>query len=161
MPNLANILKAEIARVSRKQSKTDNDALKRSSAQYRSDIAALKRRVLDLERLVTKLAKGAAVGHPAPGRTSPGGSPGGGEEADEKGYRWRPDGFKKLRVTLGISAAEMGKLIGCSNQSVYKWEEGKARPRARQLPAIAAVRKMGKRDALARLAELDGAAPAQ
>ena len=156
-----SILKAEIARVSRKQSKTDNDALKRSSAQYRSDIAALKRRVLDLERLITKLAKRDTLARPASGRTSPGGSPDRGEDADEKGYRWRPDGFKKLRATLGISAAEMGKLIGCSNQSVYKWEDGKARPRARQLPAIAAVRMMGKRGALARLAEIDGAAPAQ
>jgi hypothetical protein len=30
-----------------------------------------------------------------------------------------------------------GLLIGASAQSVYNWEEGKARPRAQHLPAIA------------------------
>jgi DNA-binding transcriptional regulator YiaG len=48
----------------------------------------------------------------------------------------------------------MGRLLGCSGQSVYKWEDGKVRPRANNMPAIAAVRKMGKRVARAKLAEL-------
>ena len=154
MPNIAAILKAEIARVSRKQSKTENDVLKRSSTQYRSDIAALKRRVMQLERQVAKLAKDAGRAPQRVERLSPGEDA---ASADKEGHRWRPEGFKTLRVKLGLSAAEMGKLIGCSNQSVYKWEDGKARPRARQLPAIAALRKMGKRQAAARLAEIDGA----
>ena len=145
MPNIAAILKAEIARVSRKQSKTEGEALKRASAQYRSDIAALKRRVLQLERLVAKVAKGAVRSR----------APADPEGADAEGsHRWRPDDFKKLRAKLELSANDMGKLIGCSGQSVYKWEDGKARPRAKNLPAIAAVRKMGKREAAAKLAEL-------
>ncbi|MGZ5196264.1 MAG: hypothetical protein ACXWB8_12570 [Ramlibacter sp.] len=45
-------------------------------------------------------------------------------------------------------------MLGVSGQSIYKWEEGKTRPRASQLPAIAALRKMGKREANARLAAL-------
>jgi len=32
-------------------------------------------------------------------------------------------------------------------QSVYNWEEGKARPRAQHLPAIFALRKLGRRQA--------------
>jgi hypothetical protein len=35
---------------------------------------------------------------------------------------------------------------------VYHWETGKSRPRAAQLAAIAAVRKLGKREVAARLA---------
>ncbi|MBU3710921.1 MAG: helix-turn-helix transcriptional regulator [Limnohabitans sp.] len=50
-------------------------------------------------------------------------------------------------------AAEMGQLLGVSAQSVYHWETGKTKPRASQLAAIAAVRKMGKRDVAAELAE--------
>jgi len=38
-----------------------------------------------------------------------------------------------------------------SAQSVYHWEAGKSRPRAAQLTAIAAVRKLGKREVLSRL----------
>jgi hypothetical protein len=40
----------------------------------------------------------------------------------------------------------MGKLFGASGQSVYKWESGEARPRAANLPGIAAVRKLGRKD---------------
>jgi DNA-binding transcriptional regulator YiaG len=47
----------------------------------------------------------------------------------------------------------MGVLLGVSGQSVYKWEQGKAKPRASQLKAIAAVRKMGKREVAERLAQ--------
>jgi DNA-binding transcriptional regulator YiaG len=145
MPNIAAVLKAEIARVSRKQSKTEREALKRASTQYRADIAALKRRVAQLERMVTKLAKGAGRARASvPSESS----------EPEGGHRWRPDGFKKLRAKLELSASDMGRLLGCSGQSVYKWEDGKARPRAKSLPAIAAVRKMGKREAMAKLAEL-------
>jgi DNA-binding transcriptional regulator YiaG len=47
----------------------------------------------------------------------------------------------------------MGKLLGVSAQSVYHWETGKSKPRKSQLLAISAVRKMGKRDVTAKLAE--------
>jgi len=61
-------------------------------------------------------------------------------------------GFAALRKKLGLSATDMGKLIGVSGQSVYHWETGKTKPRASQLQAIAAVRKMGKRAIAAKLA---------
>ena len=51
------------------------------------------------------------------------------------------------RKRLGLSAAECGVLIGASSQSVYKWEEGKARPRAEHLPAIFSLRNLGRRQA--------------
>ena len=46
------------------------------------------------------------------------------------------------------------KLVGVSGLTIYNWESGTNRPRASQLPAIAAVRRMGKREALARLEQL-------
>jgi len=61
-------------------------------------------------------------------------------------------GFATLRKKLGLTANEMGTLIGVSGQSIYKWEQGKAKPRASQLQAIAVARKMGKRDVAAKLA---------
>ena len=36
-------------------------------------------------------------------------------------------------------SAAFGLLIGASAQSIYNWEEGKARPRAQHLPAIFAL----------------------
>jgi len=141
--NLASAFKAEIARVARKETKSGNQALKKSSSQYRSDIAALKRRVGELERLVGHLSKGVARAKRVTNVTK-----------DDPKLRFRSGGFATLREKLGLSAAEMGLILGVSGQSVYKWEQGKAKPRASQLLAIAAARKMGKKGAAARLAEL-------
>ena len=45
-------------------------------------------------------------------------------------------------------------LLGVTGQSIYKWENGKARPRASQFASIAALRKMSKKDAAGRLGAL-------
>ena len=144
MSSFADQLKAEIARIARKEVRSETRALKKANAQYRSDIAALRRRLQELERAQARLAKGgrkAAAGAPVPD----------GEESASSGLRFRVAGFANLRKKLGLSAAQMGQLIGVSAQSVYHWETGKTRPRASQLAAIAAVRKLGKREVEARL----------
>jgi DNA-binding transcriptional regulator YiaG len=68
--------------------------------------------------------------------------------------RFSAKGLASQRRRLGLSAEACGALVGATGQSVYKWESGKIRPRARHLPAIAALRKMGRREAAARLTEL-------
>ena len=54
MPNIAAVLKEEIARVARKELRGDTARFKKASAQYRSDIAALKRRITELEKQLGK-----------------------------------------------------------------------------------------------------------
>ena len=73
-------------------------------------------------------------------------------ESSEEKLRFRATGFATLRKKLGVSAEQMGKLVGVSALTVYHWEKGQTRPRATQLQAIAAVRKLGKREAARRLA---------
>jgi DNA-binding transcriptional regulator YiaG len=141
MANIASFLKAEISRVARKEIRAETQTLKKASAQYRSDIAALKRRVAEQERLIAKLRKEKPVAvsfDPV--------------EAGPQ-LRFRADGFATLRKKLGLSAADMGKLLGVSLQTIYHWEKGQSKPRASQLQGIAEVRKLGKRGAAARLAE--------
>lgn len=58
------------------------------------------------------------------------------------------------RQKLGLSAADMGLLLGVPGQTVYHWEAEKSRPRPTQLQAIAALRKVGKREAKTRLEEI-------
>jgi len=147
MTTFAHQLKSEIARIARKEVRAETTALKKTTAQQRSDIAALKRRIATLEALVKRLAKG----QPA---TRAAAEP---EEAGQ-GLRFRAGGFASLRKKLDLSAHDMARLLGVSAQSVYHWETGKSRPRASQLQAIATVRKLGKRAVQARLAELDAAA---
>ena len=57
MPNIATILKEEIARISRKQSRSETEQLKKASAHYRSEIAQLKRRLQVLEAQIKRLGR--------------------------------------------------------------------------------------------------------
>ena len=63
---------------------------------------------------------------------------------------------KAQRRRLGFSAKDYGQLIGVSPLTIYHWEQGKSRPRQRQMAALIAVRGIGKREALRRLAQSNG-----
>ena len=145
MSSFADQLKSEIARIARKELRAETRALKKANAQYRTDIAALKRRLAEMERTLARLAKGSGKATATRTRSDDA------ETSTAQGLRFRVAGFTNLRKKLDLSAADMGKLIGVSAQSVYHWEAGKSRPRASQLAAIAAVRKLGKREVAARL----------
>lgn len=138
MSNVMVELKAEITRLAAKQARTHTAALKRSSAQYRRDIAALKREVAQLRKTVALLNKQVPKTLPA-------------VPTERSKLRFVAKGFKTMRAKLGLSAAQLGKLLGVSGLSVYKWEAGKAKPRRMHLPKIAAVRAMGKREVVAML----------
>lgn len=142
MPNFAKLLKDEISRVARKEQRAETTALKKSSANYRSEIAALKRRLVALEAQIKKLAKGAARSTGAAAKP---------EEEEGPRLRFSAERLRTRRERLGLSAADMGKLVGVSSQTIYNWETGKARPRASQLTALAAARKLGKREVTAKL----------
>lgn len=143
MPNIASVLKSEIARVARKEVRAEVQGLRKAATQYRSDIAMLKRRVQALEQQVRRLGKGASRVAPAAASQPP-----------PRTTRFSAKNLAAQRRRLGLSAADCGLLVGASGQSVYNWESGGARPQARHLAAIAALRHMGKRDAAARLAAL-------
>ena len=57
MPNIAAALRAEIARLTRKELRGQSGGLKKASTQHRRDIATLKRQVASLERQVSLLEK--------------------------------------------------------------------------------------------------------
>ena len=138
--NIAQTLKAEIARVSRKEIKAEAQPLKKSSAIHRSDIDALKRRLADLERKVKALETSS--------RKKPK------LEADPIGKQIRFSNlrFAALRQKLSLSAADLGLLLGVSGATVYNWESGKSRPRPAQLQAIAVVRGFALKEVEAHLA---------
>ena len=142
MPNIASILKAEISRVARKEVRGEVASLKKAVSAYRTDIAALKRRAQALEQELGRLRK--ASPKVATQETS---------EPSTQTLRFSAKGLLSQRKRLGLSAEDCGLLVGASSQSVYNWESG-ARPRAKHLTAIAALKAMGKREAAARLASI-------
>jgi DNA-binding transcriptional regulator YiaG len=137
MPNLAHVLKAEIARLARKEVRSAVDPLKKTVVAHRSEIAALKRRIQDLERQLRRSGRsgGAAKSQPLP------------SQAPGKDVRFSAKGLASQRRRLGLSAEKLGRMFGVSGQTVYLWEAGKARPRARHMPAIVALRTLGKKEA--------------
>jgi len=144
MPNIAEALKDEISRIARKEVKSETADFKKVSAQYRHHIAGLRRRIDALERQVKQTGR-------APRRT---GEAQGAPAEDGVTRRFSASRLAATRKKLGLSAADFGALIGVTGQSIYKWETGASRPRARQLEAIAAVRGLGKREAAKRLESL-------
>lgn len=143
MPNIASVLKSEISRVARREVRGETTALKKAVGAYRAEIAALKRRTQALEQAVRRLSKANATVAPvAP------------DEAPSRTIRFTAKGFAVQRKRLELSAHDCGLLVGASGQSVYNWEDGTTQPRPKLLPAIAALRSMGKKEAAARLAAL-------
>src|SRR5450755_4688565 len=146
MPNLAQVLKAEIERIAKKALRAETTSLKKASITYRTDIAALKRRAHELEQAIRAFGKHAQ-------KTTPTASP---MDANPK-TRFSPKSLASQRRRLGLSAEDIGRLVGASGQSVYNWEAGKARPRDSHMPAIAALRTLGRKAAVAHLAAMGSA----
>jgi DNA-binding transcriptional regulator YiaG len=140
MPNLATVMKSEIVRLARKEVRAEVLGLRKAAISSRADITALKRHVVALEKKIHALSKVSAAKQVE-------------AENESQPIRFSSKGFAALRARLDLSAAQMGLLLSASDQSVYKWERG-ARPRAHQLPKIAALRKMNAQQVAAILESL-------
>lgn len=138
MANIGSIFKSEISRLARKELRGAVGGLKKSANAHRSEIAALKRRIQTLEQALRRLSKDRA--NTAPAAADDDGTPG-------ATLRFSAKGLASQRKRLGLSAHEVGLLVGASSQSVYNWEQAKARPRARHMPALSALRTLGKKEA--------------
>ena len=149
MPNIASVLKAEISRVARKEVRAETEGLKKSAAAQRSEIIGLKRRIQEMEKQLKALLRSASSSAP---KATVGLAAKGDDEAGD--LRFRAKGMAANRKRLGLSADDFGMLVGASGQSVYLWEQGKSKPRATNLAAIAALRGIGKREAAARVEAL-------
>jgi DNA-binding transcriptional regulator YiaG len=144
MPNIAVVLKEEITRLARKETKVHLDPLKKTIAEQRRTIADLKRRLGRLERnqgFLEKQEKRRLVAAP--------------KADDAEGVRFSPKWVAADRKRLGISARDYAQLVGVSMLTIYNWEKGKGKPRAKALASWANVRGIGKREALRRLELLE------
>lgn len=143
MANIVGVLRKEILRLARKEVRKQTDALKRASVQYRKDIAELKRRCADLQRRLAPLEK--HMLRSAPMQVA---------ETEADGVRFTAKGLRSQRKRLALSAADYGKLVGVTGQSIYSWEREVSRPRKQQVARLASLRHMGKKEARARLEQL-------
>ncbi len=136
MPSFASALKQEITRLARKEIKAETTSTRRAVAQFRRDIAELKRLAKSMDRRLAALerAEKKRAGTPVSPDLAEGG-------------RFSPRWVRSHREKIGFSQAEYAALVGVSSLTIYNWESGRTRPRKEQLAALSAVRKLGKREA--------------
>ena len=145
MSALVSALKHEITRLARKEVAAGTGVLRKANAQYRRDIASLKRQTDALSKQVAYLEQQEKkrVSKRVP-------------VTNAEGKRFSRRGLATHRRTMGLSAADYATLVGVTAQTVYNWEQGKSKPRDEQLAALVAVRSLGKREAVKRLELLEG-----
>jgi len=148
MSKIVLALKDEIRRLARKEIREMVGSTKRAVAQYRLEIAGLKRQLGAQEKNVQQLKRRLAEQQP-------------GAEVEEEptaAVRFSARSVRAQRKRLRLSAADFGRLVGVSGLTVYNWESGRSRPRKAQFDALVAIRGIGKREARQRLQALAAAA---
>ena len=142
MSTLGKTLSTEIARISRRTLSAEIAALRKAVTVQRRTIASLKRSLAELSKAQRRSATVARSLRA--------------EASSENGpsLRFVPKGLVGLRRRAGLSAEDLGRLLGVTGQTVLNWEARKATPRPNVLPRIAAIRSLGKRELQARLETL-------
>ena len=134
MANVMGVLRTEIRRLARKETKEAVRELKRQVAALRRRLAATKKRITDVERVAHRAGSSRAA---APSRA----------EAESGGQvRFSPRWVKVHRGKLGMSRRVYAKLVGVSPQTILLWETDKARPRRGTLTNWRALRAKGIRE---------------
>ncbi len=145
MSTLVSAFKHEITRLARKEVAAGTEVLRKANAQYRRDIAQLKRLTDALSKQVAYLEqqekKRVSKRVPVTGA---------------EGKRFSRRGLATHRQTVALSAADYATLVGVSAHTIYRWEQGQSKPRVQQLATLLAVRDLGKREAHTRLRLLEG-----
>jgi ribosome-binding protein aMBF1 (putative translation factor) len=147
MRSFATLFKDEIRRLAQRVVRAETRPLRGISGYHRREIAQLKRRLdrqqRELRALESRVER--LFGRP--------------EHPPENhllaGVRFSARSVRAQRKRLGLSAAEYGRLIGVSAQTVYHWEQGKARPQKAQFRSLIGLRGIGRREARKRLAQAE------
>jgi DNA-binding transcriptional regulator YiaG len=147
MTNVAQVLKAEISRISRKETKHAVGNVLRTNRELKKILVGLKRRVALLEKESRRLARRQV-------RDLPASRPGKPEEGAGK-TRLTAKGVRSLRNRLRLTRADFAKLVGTTAHSIYLWEtkEGVLRLRGNTRAALLSIRGLGAREARKRLGQ--------
>ncbi len=134
MPNVMGVLRAEIRRLARKETRQELATLKKQVNSMRSRLAQARRRIQDLEFKAKRAGRG-MVGAIAATAAGTG-----------RQVRFSPAWVRQHRSKLGMSRQAYAKLIGVSAQSILGWESGRTRPRRSALQTWRSLRGKGVRE---------------
>jgi DNA-binding transcriptional regulator YiaG len=148
MSNVVKMLKAEIARISKREAKSATQAIGKSNTWLRKTVADFKKRLVLLEKENKRLAAAVKKFQVAqPDKT---------EQEEGKKARFTSRGIRAIRKKLRLSQADFGKLLGTTPGAVYLWEKkiGALNLRDKTKAAILSIRGLGAREAKEKIEEL-------
>jgi len=134
VPNIMGVLRAEIRRLARKETRQEIAALRKHVNSMRRRLAESRRRIQDLEARAKRAVKR--------GLDMTGGS----TEGGLKQVRFSPAWVKRHRSKLGMSRRIYAKLLSVSPQTIMGWETGRTRPRRKALQTWRTIRGKGVRE---------------
>ena len=134
MPNVMGVLRAEIRRLARKETRQEIAALRKHVNSMRRRVAESRRRIRELETRTKQAGKRGA------------GAPAAADEDSGKQVRFSPAWVKRHRSKLGMSRRIYAKLLSVSPQTIMGWESGRTRPRRSALKTWREIRGKGVRE---------------
>ena len=163
MTTLTRVLEEEVVRLMRKPVQQRIAEMNAVSSQLQEEIDALKRMLKECENAITDRSKpsvftvvdqrasvktrrraGVTRARKAAAKTSA-------KKDKPSGVGFSLGKVKSERIRLGLSVADYAVLAGVSEMSIYNWENGTSRPRARNVFALAKIEGMSKRQVKERL----------
>lgn len=138
MPNVAEVLRAEIRRLAKKEAKSAVGELQKENNELKRTVAELKKRLDNVEK---------SSGKPQAAQKSYV------TQINEARARITGEMIRGIRERFALTQAELAHLLDVSAQSVYQWERnlGNLNLRQRTLKGVLEVRDMGKREVRHRL----------
>jgi DNA-binding transcriptional regulator YiaG len=142
MPDIAQVLKAEMRRLGRSEVLKEFEPLREQVVELKEQLRGQRKRIEQLEREL-KQARSPA---PAPKVKAV-------DEESAGKARLSPASIKRHRLRLKLSQRELGVLVGVNTHTVVQWEAGRSAPRPRYRAALVRLRHLGQREVRKLLAE--------
>ena len=141
MPNIAQVLKEEIARIARREIRQEAGGLKEANSRLRErikdlldQVTGLKTRMRQLERSVERVGRRPAE------KISVSGVP-----ARARNGAFSPKAFSAWIDRCGLKHPAAAMLFGASVNSIIRWKTGQSVPRAKQREKFEELRHLGKK----------------
>jgi len=135
MGKLEGMLRSEIVRLAKRETKRITLPLGRDVRVLKNVVSQLRRSVLSVEKWATQQQKEMRKGKIPLEAT----------QDEVKKSRFSPRLIRSLRKRLGISQKEMATLAGVTVGAIYQWEQGIFEPRGNKKSVLVALRKLGRR----------------
>lgn len=147
MADLVKMLRSEIGRLARKEIRAVVQPLGDQIQNMKKIIKGQNVRIQELELALDRKADIEDAGKIQPPFA---------KEQLIGDVRISPASIKKHRKRLKLSQRKFGLLVGVSTLTVSKWETGNAKPRGKNKQIFSLLRKMGFKEATARLDKILG-----